>query len=65
MKRIVQEGERWWLRSDNAERPSIEATAETTPIALLVSQIAPETLAPPVGEQLPARQRQCSLWLAS
>jgi SOS-response transcriptional repressor LexA len=39
VKRIVREGERWWLRSDNPEGPSIEATAETVPIARLVTRI--------------------------
>ncbi|MEO8179809.1 MAG: DEAD/DEAH box helicase family protein [Deltaproteobacteria bacterium] len=52
VKRIVQEGERWWLRSDNPERASSEATDATTPIARLVAQIAPETLGPGVGELL-------------
>jgi hypothetical protein len=65
VKRIVREGERWWLRSDNPEGPSIEATAETIPIARLVARIAPETMAPGVGEWLEPERVAATFGLAS
>jgi superfamily II DNA or RNA helicase/HKD family nuclease len=52
VKRIVRDAERWWLRSDNPQHPSLEATAETTPIARLESTIRPESLGPALGERL-------------
>ncbi len=52
VKRIVQQDDRWWLRSDNPEVPAIEATAETIPIAQLVDTVSPEAIAPPVGERV-------------
>jgi hypothetical protein len=54
VKRIVQQGDRWWLRSDNTEVPAIEAAADTIPVAQLVTTVSPEALAPPVGERLAA-----------
>ena len=50
VKRIVHDGDRWWLRSDNPDHAPVEATVDTIPIARLVTRITPETLAPAVGE---------------
>jgi hypothetical protein len=65
VKRIVRDGERWWLRSDNPQHPSLEATAETTPIARLESTIHPETLGPPLGERLAPDDVGAAFGLAS
>jgi Peptidase S24-like len=65
VKRLVQNGERWWLRSDNPERPSHEATADTTPIAQLVATIRPETLGPAVGARLASDEVGAAFGLAS
>ena len=65
VKRIFQEAGHWWLRSDNPERAAVEATAGTIPIALLVSSIAPETLAPTVGELLAPEEVGVPFGLAS
>jgi hypothetical protein len=51
IKRIVRGQSRWWLRSDNPEGPSYEATAETVPIALLVEVVRPEDIGPSAGER--------------
>lgn len=42
LKRIVREGTGWLLRSDNPERKSFLASAETTAIATLVDVLSPE-----------------------
>lgn len=52
IKRVVRDGARWLLRSDNPARPSFEAIAETVPIATLVRVVRPEALGPRPGEQL-------------
>jgi superfamily II DNA or RNA helicase/diadenosine tetraphosphate (Ap4A) HIT family hydrolase/HKD family nuclease/SOS-response transcriptional repressor LexA len=53
VKRVVRgENGRWMLRSDNAARPSFEATEDTAPIALLVEALRPEQLGPAPGELL-------------
>lgn len=52
IKRVVRDGARWQLRSDNPERPSFEVTLETVPIAILVETIRPEDIGPRVGERL-------------
>jgi superfamily II DNA or RNA helicase/diadenosine tetraphosphate (Ap4A) HIT family hydrolase/SOS-response transcriptional repressor LexA len=52
VKRIVEEGGRWRLRSDNPARPSYDATDESVVIAALERVVRPEDLAPAVGEQL-------------
>ncbi|WP_437971076.1 DEAD/DEAH box helicase family protein [Sorangium sp. So ce260] len=52
IKRVVRDGARWELRSDNPESPSFEATSETVPIAMLVEIIRPEDIGPRVGELL-------------
>lgn len=49
LKRVVREGGRWLLRSDNPDVPDFEASEETKPIAVLRQVIRPEDLAPPVG----------------
>lgn len=49
VKRVVEEGGRVMLRSDNPERPSFVATEAMTPIATLVESIPPERLAPAPG----------------
>jgi hypothetical protein len=65
VKRIVQNAERWWLRSDNPERPSLEVSAETTPIAQLVATIRPEPLGPAIGERLAPDEIGAAFGLAS
>ncbi len=52
VKRVVKEGGRWRLRSDNPDSPSFDADERTVPIAILVERISPEALAPAVGERL-------------
>ena len=49
LKRVVREGGRWLLRSNNPDVPDFEASEETKPIAVLRQVIRPEDLAPPVG----------------
>ncbi len=49
VKRVVDDGGRVILRSDNPARPSFPATEAMTPIATLVDVIPPERLAPPPG----------------
>jgi len=53
LKRVVKEGDRWMLRSDNPARESFEAGPGTTPIATHVETIPPERLAPREGTELP------------
>lgn len=45
LKRIVREGTGWLLRSDNPDRKSFVASAETTAIATLVKVLSPEQVA--------------------
>ena len=52
VKRIVQEGGRWRLQSDNLTSPSFEASERTIPIAILVERISPESLGPDPGERV-------------
>ena len=54
VKRVVRDGSRWVLRSDNPDHEDFKATVATTPIATLVEQFRPEDLAPPVGTVLDA-----------
>jgi superfamily II DNA or RNA helicase/diadenosine tetraphosphate (Ap4A) HIT family hydrolase len=54
IKRVVRDGARVVLRSDNPDRDDFDATAATVPIATLVEQHRPEELAPPVGTMLDA-----------
>jgi hypothetical protein len=49
VKRVVREGDRVILRSDNPAGPSREATADTVVIAVLVDAVRPESLAPMPG----------------
>jgi hypothetical protein len=49
IKRLVRDEKRWLLRSENPEHPSVEATAETVPIATLVEVVKPEALGPSPG----------------
>jgi peptidase S24-like protein len=49
VKRIVQKGARWLLRSENPEHPSFEVTKEVKPIAQLVELVRPERVGPFVG----------------
>lgn len=51
IKRIVRDRSRWWLRSDNPDAPSYEATAETVPVAILVDVVRPEDIGPGAGER--------------
>ena len=50
LKRVVQDQGTWWLRSDNPDGPSFPAAEGATPIALLVSHVQPEAMAPAVGQ---------------
>lgn len=50
VKRLAQDGRRWVLRSDNAAVGDVPADERTVPIAVLVERVAPEGLAPGVGE---------------
>jgi superfamily II DNA or RNA helicase/HKD family nuclease len=52
VKRVVRDGTRWVLRSDNPTHPSFAATADTVPIAVLVDVIRPEDISPRPGEKL-------------
>ena len=52
LKRIARRGQRWELRSDNAEFPPIPATPEMIPIARMVEHVSPESLAPSPGARL-------------
>ncbi|QRK12331.1 S24 family peptidase [Archangium violaceum] len=52
VKRIIREGDRWMLRSDNPARPSFEATEDVVPVALLVEVIPPAKLGPATGERM-------------
>ena len=56
VKRLVRNDGRWLLRSDNPERPSVEAGTEVEPIALLVEVIPPERLGPAHGSSLTDEQ---------
>ncbi|WP_437334452.1 S24 family peptidase [Sorangium sp. So ce394] len=51
IKRLVRDRSRWWLRSDNPDAPSYEATAETVPLATLVEVVRPEDIGPSPGER--------------
>lgn len=53
LKRIVREGGRWLLRSDNPAVPDFEATDETVPIAVHVETVRPEDLGPAPGTEIP------------
>ena len=52
VKRVVRDGGRWMLRSDNPARPSYEGTFEIVPIAILVDVVRPEDIGPRPGEEL-------------
>jgi superfamily II DNA or RNA helicase/diadenosine tetraphosphate (Ap4A) HIT family hydrolase/HKD family nuclease len=52
LKRVVREGDRWVLRSDNTARPSFPATETTIPVATVIESVHPEDLAPTVGTVL-------------
>jgi superfamily II DNA or RNA helicase len=49
VKRIVQKGAQWLLRSDNPEYPSFDVLEGVTPIAQLVDIIRPERVGPFTG----------------
>lgn len=49
IKRLVREGERWRLVSDNPHGPTFETSDDTTPIAVLETSIRPEDLGPMIG----------------
>ncbi|MFN7989465.1 MAG: DEAD/DEAH box helicase family protein [Thermoanaerobaculia bacterium] len=53
LKRVVREGGRWLLRSNNPDVPDFEGSEETRPIAVVQQVIRPEDLAPPVGALIP------------
>jgi hypothetical protein len=52
VKRVVREGKRWILRSENRAHPSEEAAPGTVPIAVLVEVVRPEAIGPHPGERL-------------
>ena len=52
IKRVVRNEGGWVLRSDNPEAQDFPASQETTPIAVLVEVVRPESLAPAVGTLL-------------
>ena len=52
IKRVVRSERGWMLRSDNPEAQDFAASEETTPIAVLVEVVRPESLAPAVGTLL-------------
>src|SRR6185503_8699014 len=52
LKRIVREGKRTLLRSDNPEIQAVEAGPDCRAIALLLTKFHPESLAPRTGEQM-------------
>ncbi|MDI3282135.1 DEAD/DEAH box helicase family protein [Polyangium sp. 15x6] len=54
VKRIVRDGKRWILRSENPAHASIEAAAEIVPIATLVEVVKPEAIGPEVGANIEA-----------
>jgi len=53
VKRIVRQGERRLLRSENLDRPTVPAPPEAVAIATLIRAIRPEDLAPTVGARIP------------
>ncbi len=46
VKRVVREGGRWLLRSDNPARASFEAAQGTVPVAVLVDVISNQARSP-------------------
>ena len=52
VKRVVKEGQRILLRSDNPERAPFDANKDTVVIAVLVDVVRPEGLAPVKGTKL-------------
>ena len=50
LKRVVRDGERWLLASDNPEGPTIPASADTTAIAIVEQVVRVEDVAPAVAE---------------
>lgn len=56
VKRLIQKGGHWLLRSDNPVRESFQAGEAVSPIALVVEVIPPERLAPPPGATLTDEQ---------
>lgn len=49
IKRLVREGAKWRLMSDNPHGPTFETSADTTAIAKLETSIRPEDLGPQIG----------------
>lgn len=52
LKRVVQDGGRFVLRSDNPDVAPMEADSSTVPLALHVATVRPEDIAPPAGTVL-------------
>ncbi|PTL81528.1 DEAD/DEAH box helicase family protein [Vitiosangium sp. GDMCC 1.1324] len=65
IKRVIREGGRWMLRSDNPARTSFEATEDTIPIALLVEVVPPEKLGPARGERMTDEEAARAFGLSS
>lgn len=53
LKRVVQSGQRFWFRSDDAAVKPVPVKETDRVLATLVSVVAPESIAPPVHTQLP------------
>jgi SOS-response transcriptional repressor LexA len=51
LKRVVRDGDRWLLASDEQGGPTIPASANTTAIAILERVVRPEDVAPAIGER--------------
>ncbi|WP_395838099.1 DEAD/DEAH box helicase family protein [Archangium violaceum] len=65
VKRVMREGDRWMLRSNNPARPSFEATEDVVPIALLVEVIPPTKLGPATGERMTDEEATRAFGLSS
>lgn len=52
LKRVVRDGTRFVLRSDNPAVAPLDGSA-AVPVALVVGTVRPEALAPPVGTEMP------------
>jgi len=52
LKRVVRDGDRWLLASDNPAGPTIPAGADTTAIAIVEQVVRPDEMAPEVGDRV-------------
>lgn len=49
LKRVVRDGDRWLLASDNPSGPTTPASADTTAIAIIEQVVGAEEVATPIG----------------